>query len=165
MRTKSILTLLLVMALGLSNKFLPDLRAEGGDVSSAASSADDEFLKLGLRYAEAGRFDEAIEILNEAVEENPTARRFMALGVVYLQKNDYDRAYNNLSEALSREPQLPPAIFFMAMLYEKKGMPQDALAQWKNFLQVSRKKHLREVAEKHIRQLELQLGLTPENNK
>ena len=89
---------------GLSRVFL--LVAGGGETGdvSSATFADDEFLKLGLRYAEAGRFDEALEILNEAVEENPTARRFMALGVVYLQKNDYLRAYNNLSEALSREP-------------------------------------------------------------
>ncbi len=128
--------------------------------SQNTNYSDDELLKLGLRYAEANKSEEAIEILNEAVSENPTARRFMALGVVYLQKGDYDNAYTNLSQAVSMEPDLPPARFFMALLYEKKGMPQDALSEWKKFLSIARKKHFREIAERHIAQLELNLGIS-----
>jgi tetratricopeptide (TPR) repeat protein len=120
---------------------------------------DDELLRLGLRYADAGKTAEAVEILNDAVDDNPTAERFMALGIVHLQRDEYDLSYANLKEALARDPGLAPARYTLAMLHEKKGMHADALDEWKKFLTVARKKKFREIAEKHIEQLEIRLGI------
>lgn len=120
---------------------------------------DDELLRLGLKYADAGKAAEAVEILNDAVDENPTAARFMALGIVHLQRDEYDLSYANLQEALARDPNLAPARYTLAMLYEKKGAHSEALEEWKKFLTISRKKKFREMAEKHIEQLEIRLGI------
>ncbi|MDI6757280.1 MAG: hypothetical protein QME32_04580 [Endomicrobiia bacterium] len=120
---------------------------------------DDELLKLGLKYADAGKTAEAIEILNDAVDDNPTAERFMALGIVHLQRDEYDLSYANLKEALERDPDLPPARYTLAMLYEKKSMPVQALEEWKMFLSVARNKKFREIAVRHIEQIEILLGI------
>ncbi len=118
-------------------------------------NAKDEMFKIALKYASAGKIDEAIQILSEDVAENPTAERYLALGVVYLQKKDYDAAFENLKEAVKLNPYSAPARYSLAMLYEKKKMYTEAINEWKKFLPFAGDKELRHLAKRHIKQLEI----------
>lgn len=119
------------------------------------SAAADEMFRLGLKYANAGKIDEALQILNEDVVENPTAERYLALGIVYLQKGDYDAAMQNLIEAVKLKPSSAPARYSLAMLYEKNKMYSEAILEWQSFLTLTPSKELKNLARKHIEKLKL----------
>ncbi len=114
-----------------------------------------DMFSIGLKYADAGRIDEAIVILNEEIAEKPTSDRFLALGIVYLQKGEYDLALKNLEESLKLNQKSMPAVYSLAMLYEKKQLYSKAVAQWKKFLLLTKDKELISLAKKHIKQLEI----------
>lgn len=124
-------------------------------LSGSGALASDEMFKLGLKYANAGKIDEALQILNEDVVENPTAEKYLAIGVIYLQKKDYELALQSLKEAVRLNPSSAPARYSLAMLYEKKKMYREAITEWRKFLTLTNDKELKHLAGKHIKQLKI----------
>lgn len=112
-------------------------------------------LKKGLMLLNDGRIDEALSIFHEELDKNPeNVQLHIALGVSYVEKGDYNTARIRLEEALALNPESLAAYYTLAMLYEKERNFHKAAEEWKNVLRLSKDKDVRELARKHLRQLQ-----------
>jgi tetratricopeptide (TPR) repeat protein len=102
-----------------------------------------------------GRTQEAIGILRQEIDKNPQQfDAHLALGVAYLESGDYASAKSSLEKALAINGSSVPSHYTLAMLYEKERNIGKSISEWRLVLQLSSDKNLRELANKHIRQLE-----------
>jgi cytochrome c-type biogenesis protein CcmH/NrfG len=71
---------------------------------------------LASLYNKAGQYDNAIGVLNEAIELSPKKQAlYFELGNSYLNKNDYDKALDVLRKAYELEPEFFEARKFYAL--------------------------------------------------
>jgi Tfp pilus assembly protein PilF len=112
-------------------------------------------LNQAMALVNEGRTDEALSILRQEIERNPQQSDVhLGLGVAYLQKGDFASAQSSLERALSMNPQSVPAHYSLAMLYEKQRAISRAIGEWQQVLRLSTDASLRDLAGKHIKQLE-----------
>jgi cytochrome c-type biogenesis protein CcmH/NrfG len=93
------------------------------------------------------RYDEALGVLKGMPS---SAARDLRIGIAYAQSGRNDEAKDYLNSALSQHPNLVPAAYTLAMIYEKEKDYGRALGQWNTVLMTARNKKLRELAERHI---------------
>jgi tetratricopeptide (TPR) repeat protein len=102
-----------------------------------------------------GKADRAIEVLEGELQKNPQAADAeVILGMAYLQKSDFGRARTAFEKAVNSRPDLVAPHYNLAMLYEHEGNSPSALAEWKKVTQLSSDQNLKDLAGKHIKQLE-----------
>ena len=117
--------------------------------------AQEPDLKRALSLVNEGKTNEAIRILHQEVEKDSnTADVHLALGVAYLEGGDYDSAKGSLERALQLDPSSVPVHYTLAMLYEKEQKYAKSVQEWGKVLQLTDDSDLKELADKHIRQLE-----------
>lgn len=105
-------------------------------------SAEREFqraLELNPGYATAhqwygellmvtGRFDESLREMRRALELDPLSLiGNTALGYALWHAHRYDEAIEQLRKTLEMEPNFPPAVSYLGMSYEQKGMTEEAV--------------------------------------
>src|SRR5262249_39349401 len=109
-----------------------------GDPQRAASSyervkhlAPDDprpYFLLGAAYAEAGREDKAVAILEEAQQfKSYLGEAWTDLGALALRRGDLRRAETLLSKAVARSPMRPKAHFNYALLLDATHQRDRAL--------------------------------------
>jgi tetratricopeptide (TPR) repeat protein len=93
---------------------------------------------LGRVLAFTGRLDQAIPHFQKAVEINPNfAEAHSDLGVALVKEGQYDQATPHLEKALAIRPGQVEAHYYLGVaLYHSPARVQDALAQWREALQV-----------------------------
>lgn len=112
-------------------------------------------LSNALALVNQGKINEAIAVLHKEIEKNPRGpESYLLLGVAYLEKNEYVLAKNHLEKALALNPNSIPGHYTLAMLYEKERSYLKAVSEWTKVYQLSEDKNLKELANKHIRQME-----------
>ncbi|MHB9154806.1 MAG: tetratricopeptide repeat protein [Endomicrobiales bacterium] len=112
-------------------------------------------LNRAMQMVNEGRTEEAISLLRQEIEKNPeTGDVHLALGVAYLDKDDFDAARVSLEKARDLSPNSVPVHYSLAMLYEKERRLELAVSEWKTVYQLTDSRELKELADKHIRQLE-----------
>jgi tetratricopeptide (TPR) repeat protein len=135
--------------LQLSNEpHLPILRTRGTeDPGVSYGLLAGELTRLSADSHEMGRFylvqkdfKRAIDYLELAEKEvGASAEIHNDLGVAYLEgsgETGLQRAGQEFRHALQVNPSFAPAVFNLAMLYERMGASSDAEAQWKRYLQL-----------------------------
>lgn len=127
-----------------------------GIVGIAVLRAEETGVQRASALINEGKADQAIVILQGELQKNPQAADTqVVLGMAYLQKSDFSQAAAAFERAAAIKPDLVPAHYHLAMLYEREGKRSQALAEWKKVEQyASAQQDLRELAKKHIRQLE-----------
>ncbi|HEX8925318.1 MAG TPA: protein kinase [Terriglobales bacterium] len=81
-------------------------------------------------FAALGRFNEAIELNQRAVELDPlNASNYLTLGIVYYYAGYMHEAQSTLSKALELNAERPFAHAFLARLYLAQSLPQQALGE------------------------------------
>lgn len=94
--------------------------------------------RMGRFHLASGNYDEAIGFLQTAAADPKAPPEVHNdLGVAYLQRygnGDFERSRQELTEALSKNEKFLPAIFNLALLYERTGMTVEAGQQLKRYL-------------------------------
>jgi len=135
--------------LQMSNEpHLPILRTRGTDdpgvsyglLAGELSRLSADSHQMGRFYLVQKDFKRAIDYLELAEKEvGASAEIHNDLGVAYLEGSGeagLQKAGQEFRHALQANPSFAPAIFNLAMLYERMGAVSDAEAQWKRYLQV-----------------------------
>ena len=127
---------------------LPILRTRGTDdpgvsyglLAGELTRLSADSRQMGRFYLVQKDFKRAINYLELAEKEvGASAEIHNDLGVAYLEGSGeagLQRAGQEFRHALQANPSFAPAIFNLAMLYERMGAGSDAEAQWKRYLQV-----------------------------
>jgi tetratricopeptide (TPR) repeat protein len=135
--------------LQMSNEpHLPILRTRGTDdpgvsyglLAGELSRLSADSHEMGRFYLVQKDFKRAIDYLELAEKEvGANAEIHNDLGVAYLEGSGeagLQKAGQEFRHALQANPSFAPAVFNLAMLYERMGAVSDAEAQWKRYLRL-----------------------------
>jgi tetratricopeptide (TPR) repeat protein len=87
---------------------------------------------LGKIYNDEKNYDEAIKVLNKAIELAPNKKSpHYLLGIIYFKKGFLDKAKREFETALSISPQLIDAHYYLGLIYLKKKNKELALKEFK----------------------------------
>jgi tetratricopeptide (TPR) repeat protein len=106
-----------------------------------------EMTKLGADSHQMGRFyllqkkfSRAIQYLEPASREvGASAAVHNDLGVAYLESGEttnVDKSGSEFRTALRLDPSFAPAVFNLALFYERANRPAEAETQWKRYLEL-----------------------------
>ena len=85
-----------------------------------------------------GRNEETLAEMQRAIELDPLSPRFnWNLGRVLFFMRQYDHAIDQYHKTLELDPNYAPAHEWLGYAYEKKGMHQEAIAEWSKALTLS----------------------------
>ena len=127
---------------------LPIVRTRGADEPAVAYGLlAGEMTRLSADTHQMGRFyllqkdfSTAIQYLEIAAREvGATAGVFNDLGVAYLESGDsmrVEKASLQFQRALRLDPAFAPAVFNLAVFYERENEPAEAAAQWKSYVEL-----------------------------
>jgi len=88
-----------------------------------------ELLDLGMAYASAGRYAEAIASYNQAIEyDEDNALAYYNRAWVHGKKEDYDNAITDYSAAIRLDASLAKAYMNPGWAYGQKGQHEQAIA-------------------------------------
>jgi cytochrome c-type biogenesis protein CcmH/NrfG len=120
----------------------------------AADSPAKDLLRQGIRLANEGNHEAALEKLRQAVSKDGSdSSAQLALGMVALKNQSYGEARAALERAVSLDPASPAAHYGLAMLYEKSRETGKALASWEKFISLSKDAEEQELARRHVDRL------------
>ena len=73
---------------------------------------------MGTSYAKSGRYNEALDYFNKALELNPNfAGAYFNKGLAYGHKRKFDQAINNFTRAIEINPNYADALDSRGLLY------------------------------------------------
>ena len=107
----------------------PSMAMSNDDDNSSKTSADSGKYEKGKKAAMAGRYDEAIGLLNEVVKASPdNADAYNMLGYSHRKKGDYANSFKFYERALKIDPEHKGAHEYIGQAYlESKNLPK---AKW-----------------------------------
>ena len=112
----------------------------GNDSSASASKAAEakKYYESGAALVEAGKFDEAIEKLRQAVKLDPgDAQAQYSLGLAYSKANKYDEAAESFKRAARIKPEWGEAHFRLGWVYYVLDKKNQARAEHKKLLNLN----------------------------
>ena len=123
--------------------------------SGAPLFADKENIKKALVLLNEGKTKEAIEILNGEIKQDSDSEplTYLALGMAYIDQGRYGEAQASLENFLKAKPDSVAGHYTMAMLFEKQKEFAKAKDSWEKVLLLAHDKDLKELADKHIKQI------------
>ena len=95
--------------------------------------------QMGRFYLLQKEFSRAISDLEMAEREvGAEAAVHNDLGVAYMESDGprLEQAGEEFRHALDKDPLFAPAVFNLALLYERTNMPEKAVAEWKRYIQL-----------------------------
>lgn len=95
--------------------------------------------------------------LEEALKKHPDdVQLYVYLGMTYTRLENADEARQAFEAAVKLDPKKAIAHFMLGLIYEKKGLKENAVAAWKACLENAVEPRMRETAKKHLHHLEIQ---------
>lgn len=111
-------------------------------------------LEKALTLLNDGKTDEAMNIIKTRIESSPKdPDNYMAIGLIYLEQEDYSKAKENFQKTLEISRKNIAAHYMLAMIYEKENNISAAIEKWQRIVKYSKNEELKELAQKHIKQL------------
>lgn len=109
------------------------------------------YVGLGGLYHGKKLYYEAIQSYKAAIESMPRSpfAHFM-LGMTYLDANKLDDAIKELQTSIALDPDRPSSYYCLALAFEKKGMNDESLTYWNEFLKRDSKSNWSDYARKKI---------------
>ncbi|MBN1164081.1 MAG: tetratricopeptide repeat protein [Candidatus Krumholzibacteriota bacterium] len=118
-------------------------------------SFHDAAYNLGVTYQKLGLHDKAVGVLGSLVlEEQSKPEYFFALGSSYFYSGDYVRAEENFRTALKLDEGHLKSLFSLAIVFEKTGRPDQAIACWDRYILCAPEGEWKEQAHSHRQALE-----------
>jgi tetratricopeptide (TPR) repeat protein len=113
--------------------------AEGEKAITLGPSYADGYAWLGGIFNYAGRAEEAIEVVQQALRLNPHGPFFylFTLGVAYRMMERHEEAIATLKKVLIRNPDYLPAHVILAASYSESGQEAEARAAAAEVLRLS----------------------------
>ena len=97
-------------------------------VSNKAKKAAREKTKLGFTLYEAGNYDEAIKLYNEAMKKNPGfSKPYNNRAACYIKLDKLDLALQDCDKCIKMDPLFRPAHLNRALILERLGNHEEAL--------------------------------------
>lgn len=122
--------------------------------SAAPAAVSQDRLKEGLALMNEGKTDAALEVLRQAVAEDPSdPAGHTALGTAALRAQRFDQAQSSLERAVALDPKSQTALYSLALLYEKEKKFSQARGAWEKFLALSPSAESAELARRHLDRL------------
>lgn len=108
----------------------------------------------GRAAEEPGDLQRARAVLEAAVAADPAnAELWLHLGFVDHKLHDLDAAERAFSKSASLAPERADAHYMLALIYEKKGERDRAVAAWQECLKAAKDSNMQDIAKKHLEQL------------
>lgn len=121
---------------------------------SSVAAVSEDLLHEGLRLANEGKTDLALQTLRQSAEADTSdSTTQTALGMVALQAQRFDVAQAALERAVAIDPKAQTALYSLAMLYEKIKRYPEARDTWQKFLNLSPSAELSALARRHLDRL------------
>jgi len=90
----------------------------------------------GVQAFRAGRTEDAIRLLKDAVAQNPRDQRaYLVLGAAHIQQRQFDAAIAAFEAACRLRPDLAHCHYNLGLAYQKAGRPGDAIAAFRAALE------------------------------
>jgi tetratricopeptide (TPR) repeat protein len=104
---------------------------------------------------EAQRHDEALQLLDKGIRENPGdwLLPFEAGFIAYSSLRDYRRAAAYFRVAMERPGVSPVVRRFYAEMFNRMGDPRTSLQHWNEILDTAGSDYVRRIASRHVRDL------------
>ncbi|MBX5483530.1 MAG: DnaJ domain-containing protein [Myxococcaceae bacterium] len=122
--------------------YLEELESGLGEVDVAKILHAEELFQKGMILVKAKKFPEAVEMLSEAITENPDEGEFYAWrGYARFFTNPDNKAGKaeadrDIQIALKKNPRCAPAHFFSGQMWKLLGDTKQALAEFKKTLEL-----------------------------
>jgi tetratricopeptide (TPR) repeat protein len=92
----------------------------------------------GVRFAQEGKWSEAVAALNKAIEQSPNfAAAYASRAHVYHMLGQYQQAVTDYSQAISRQADYVQAYYNRGNVYSDAGQYQRALADYSETLRLN----------------------------
>jgi tetratricopeptide (TPR) repeat protein len=140
------------------------LEAEASVARELERNPDDvKWLELHARADMLGRQpDAAIDTLQHALERKPDDPDLMAdLGMAYALRAeapnhdvDYGYAIEYLGRSLKSKPNSPEVVFNRALVYEQMFLYDEAIREWRHYLELDKAGSWKEEAQRHLADVE-----------
>lgn len=93
---------------------------------------------LGTALRTQGYYNAAINEYQKAIKFNPDyAPAYMNLGITYFYQKKFKESIESQKKAISLNPNYPDAYFFIAQGYDKVNNPQQAVLNYRKFIDLS----------------------------
>ncbi|MGD9379609.1 MAG: tetratricopeptide repeat protein, partial [candidate division WOR-3 bacterium] len=96
-------------------------------VLDATPDSYDAHFGLGNTLKHLGKYDDALDEMNQALAIKITHEVYRTLGEIYLRKGVVDMAIKNLQEALSLDDASAEAYFLLGFALSEKGRAQESI--------------------------------------
>ena len=108
----------------------------------------------GYKLAEEGRYDEAIEECNKAIELDPNlAMAYNNRAWAYNEKGQWDLAIADCNKTIELDPNLAMAYGNRALAYKQQGKKAEAIADFEKFITLTDNPQWIEMARQEIEEL------------
>lgn len=139
--------------LGLPDK---NLQVKGQDVRNSVGSQEDdqyisdtdtlnvdelanEFIQMGRLLLKSGRYSEAKNSFLKATEQDPgNSKVYNYLGIACGRLNEHAQAVDAYNKAIALDYDYASAHFNLASVYDQLGDDENAITQWKRYLDVGK---------------------------
>jgi tetratricopeptide (TPR) repeat protein len=118
----------------------------------------EQFYKKGLISQENRSWDEAISYFTKAIEQDPSfADAFFHRSIAHYWKDNVDKSIYDCKKSIELKPDHVEVYYSLARLYEKRGRIQDALDNYKIFIdKASPHEFVKKIKDAHERLEKLQ---------
>ncbi|MFY9704986.1 MAG: tetratricopeptide repeat protein, partial [Desulfobacterales bacterium] len=97
----------------------------------------DAVVHIAFLYREKGETGKAVELLANAVEDNPDNAEFRYyLGTFYEEGEAYEKAVQMLNEAIQLDPDETKYLFRLGVVYDKWGRKEDSIETMKTVIRL-----------------------------
>ena len=138
-----------------NEKLFGDAEAAYREATVFNPSFSKAYHAVGLKRYDAGHLDDAIEAYRRALGgEAPIPETHFMLGVALEERwghGESDEALEHFQEAVRMDPDHIMAWFYLGLVYEKRGRPQDALLAYREALRTNPAFHPAEMRMARIR--------------
>ncbi len=101
----------------------PTPPAEPQTKPGAPAAAGNQSYQDGLKFLEAGDYDQAVKSFQQALSVNPrAAETYYSLGLAYRAQGNQDKAVKSLLTALRLKPNFPQAHVSLGQIYARQGL-------------------------------------------
>jgi tetratricopeptide (TPR) repeat protein len=106
-------------------------------VLDANPESYDAHYGLGTTLMHLGRYDDALDELNQALETKVTHKVYRILGEIYLRKGAVDMAIRNLQQALELDESSAETYFVLGFALGEKGRVQESIETVKKAIELN----------------------------
>jgi tetratricopeptide (TPR) repeat protein len=111
-------------------------------------------LKQGRKHLEREEYTQALEVLTDALNEDPDNPKIHRdLGIAYYKTDQYEQALAELNKAKEELEKDGEVIFYLGLTYERLGQYDEAIEAYSNYVRIGRFKSIKQKIEKRIQWL------------